>query len=146
VRVGFALHFATGGSLARSRALWWASLERRMLPLEDLDHFLVDRGDHDSVAAAQAEDFVRFLLEEERQAAFAPFLLASRDQPLSDALAATYQENGVALENAWREDVAKHRAFLPILAGGTLLWVVLAAGVQIQKCLRTRKEAPARER
>lgn len=140
VRMGFALHFADGGSLARSRALWWASLEQRMLPLADLDHHLEDRADHDSVAAAEAADFVRFLLDPDRAEGWPALLHASRDQPFRAAAHSAYQEDMDALENAWREDVAKHKAFLPILAGGAGLWVLLAAGVYVRRRMRSKSD------
>ncbi len=140
VRVGFALHFAGTGTLPRSRALWWASMERRLLPLADLDHHLVDRSDHESVAAAEAADFVGFLLEPEREAGWSSLVHASRDHAFSDAVLEAYQEHPERLEARWREDVAKHKAFVPILAGGTGLWVLLAAGVHLRRRLRAREE------
>ncbi len=139
VRVGFALHFADTGSLDRARAIWWASLEQRMLPLADLDHYLEDRSDHSSVAAAQATDFVRFLVEEERGKGWPELVHAARDNTFPDALQIAYQRSDDALENAWRENVAKHKAFLPILGIGTGLWVLLAAGVQIRRRVGARK-------
>ena len=146
MRVGFALHFATGSSLERSRALWWASLEKRMLPLADLDHHLEDRGDHGSVAAAQAADFVRFLLEEERSDAWPVLVHASRDEAFPVAVHSAYQINDRALEREWREDVAKHKAFLPILGAGTGLWVLLALGVQLRRRMRAREDEETTER
>lgn len=139
VRVGFALHFAGEGSLQRARALWWASLERRLLPLADLDHHLLDRADHETVAAAQAADFVAFLLAPERSDAWPQLMHASRDHTFADAALEAYQEDADALERAWRQDVAKHKTFLPILGAGTGLWVLLAAGVQLRRRMRSRR-------
>jgi hypothetical protein len=141
IRVGFALHFSTGATLARSRALFWASLERRMLPLTDLDHHLKDRSDHDSVAAAQAADFVRYLIEEDESGEAWPLLVhAAQDEALPAAVRTAYQRSAGSLEQEWREDVAKHKAFMPILGAGTALWVLLAAAVQLRQRLRSRKE------
>lgn len=140
VRVGFALHFATGGTLEHARALWWASLEQRLLPLADLDHHLTGRSDDSSVAAAQAADFVRFLLDDEGAQAWPALMNASRDEPFPEALQVAYQSSASALEGAWRQDVAKHKAFLPILFGGTGLWVVLALGVHLRRRMRARNE------
>lgn len=145
VRVGFALHFAGEGSLQRARALWWASLERRLLPLADLDHHLVDRSDHETVAAAQAADFIAFLLDPGHDDAWPRLVHASRDHAFGDAALEAYQERTDALEQEWRQDVAKHKTFLPILGAGTGLWVLLAAGVQLRRRLRSKDETTARD-
>lgn len=142
LRVGFALHFAEVGSLERSRALWWASLERQLLPVEALDLQLEDRSDHQSVAAAEAADFVAFLLDDERGHGFADLLRAAREQPFDQAVRVTFQQEAVDLERAWRADVAKHKAFVPIIAMGTGIWVILAAGVKLRQRWRARQQQP----
>ena len=144
IRVGFALHFSGMGSLERARSLWWASIEQRLIPVAELDQHLLDRSDHDSIAGAQAADLVSFLLEEERSDGWPLLIQASRDQSFEAALDEAYQFDPEALETAWREDVAKHKAFLPILAAGTSLWVLLAGVVHLRRRFRKRvvEDAP----
>jgi hypothetical protein len=139
LRVGFAIHFAEVGELERGRTLWWASLERRLLPLEALDLELDDRAADQSVAAAEAADFVAFLLDEERGRAFAELAQGARVQGFEQAMRTAFQDEPAALEAAWRADVAKHKAFVPIIAAGTGIWLLLAAGVKLRQRWRARK-------
>ena len=141
-RIGYAIHFSRQASMARARSLWWASMQQRFVPLVDLDWHLTDRAAYGSVAAAEASDFVRFLLEPERVDAFPRLMTQLRtEQSFEEALRSTYQLDAHGLENAWRSDVAKHKAFVPILFGGTGLWVLLALGVSLHRRLRKRADS-----
>ncbi len=130
-RIGFARHFARADVLARTRTLWWASMRQKLLPLVDLDHHIGERAVPGTVAEAQAADFVRYLLEPPLRASF-PSLLASvrAGDDFEAALEATYQMDRLSLENAWREDIAKHKAFLPVLAAATGSWLLIALAVR----------------
>jgi hypothetical protein len=146
-RIGHAVHFSRQAKMARARSLWWASMQQRVIPLVDLDWYLTDRAAYGTVAAAEASDFVRFLLEPERAAAFPRFMAQlSAEQSFEQALRSAYQVDADGLEAAWRTDVAKHKAFVPILFGGTGVWVLLALGVSLRRRFRKRAEvepAPA---
>ena len=139
VRVGFAVHFSGAREVGRSNALWWAWIEGRLVPMVDLDHHLNTRDD-DSAAAAQAADFVAYLLEPNREAGWPAMVRAARDRSFEEAAIAGYQMSAASLETAWREDVAKHRAFVPVLVGSALLWLALIAGVQWRRRRRSRDE------
>ncbi|MEZ4444277.1 MAG: hypothetical protein R3B72_34710 [Polyangiaceae bacterium] len=152
-RLGFALDFSGVDSLARARALWWASMERRLIPLVDLDWHLAGGVGSDSLAAAEAADFVDFLSSADFAEDAFPRLLETteqiaREQPdlgtaaLEAGLARVYQGDAASLEGAWREDFAKHRAFLPVLLGGTALWVAIALAVQLRRRLRRSRPEP----
>lgn len=143
-RIGFAHHFAGDGQLARHRALWWASMERRLLPLADLDWYLTEPPAADSVPGAQAVDFVAFLLEAD-PAGFPALLEAVRaGDDLEDALGLAYQRGLPGLERDWRSHLARHEAFLPIGVAGTALWVLLALGVIVRRRWRRREVAQER--
>lgn len=132
-RVGYALHASEQSLLARSRALWWASMRERLIPLVDLEWHL-EEGSDESVAAAQAADFVRYLLERDRAAQLGTMISLIREgQPFEQAMRAAYQHDSDAIELAWREDVARQRAFLPILAGASCLWMVVALAVYVRR-------------
>ena len=127
LRVGFALHFSGEASLSRARALWWASMSRRLMPLADLDVFLADRAAHGSVAAAEAADMASFLLDREDSGQFAHMLdSVRRGLPLEEGLRGAYHQDLASLEEAWREDLAKHKAFAPVLVAGVGTWALLA--------------------
>jgi len=133
-RVGFALSFSREDSLSRSRSLWWASMRQSLVPLVDLDHHLGGRAGHGTVAAAQAADFVRFVLQERQRESFATLLASSAaGEPFDRALQMSFQQDLAALEGAWREDLAKHKGFLPMLVFGTGVWLLLAVAVRFRR-------------
>lgn len=142
-RIGYALHFSGEGRLARARSLWWASMQQRLIPLVDLDWYLFDRASYQSVAAAEAADFVGFLLEGERAEGLRRLCEEVRaGHSFEQALRTAYQDDARGLEQAWRQDVARHRAFLPILLGSTGLWILLALGLALRRRWRRRASEP----
>ena len=140
-RVGFAEAFAQQASLSRARSLWWASMQQRLLPLVDLDHHMGARATPGSVAVAQSADFVRFLLKRDPGESFGRMLASVREGLAFDqALRATYQTDAASIEHAWREDIAKHKAFVPILALGTGVWIALALFVRLRRRAQQRRD------
>jgi hypothetical protein len=141
LRVGFALAFSEESELERAHALWWASMQQHLLPMSELDWYLSDGTGYDGVAAAQAADFVTYLMARERAGAFARLVSAAREAPTFEAaLASAYQEDLSLLEHDWRDAMARRRGFVPILAGGTLLWLAVA----LASALRRRRRAAAK--
>jgi hypothetical protein len=139
LRVGFAISFSEEGELQRAHQLWWAAMQQHLLPIAELDWYLADGTSYDGVAAAQAADFVSFLMARQRAGAFVRLMAA--DAPTFDAaLAAAYQEDLPTLESAWRAGIARHRGFVPILVAGTLLWLAVA----VLSAWRRRRRAVAR--
>jgi hypothetical protein len=138
-RLGFALNYAGPSSLARGRSLWWASMQQRMIPVVDLDWHLQGAAGPDSVAAAEAADFVRFLVEQDRGRTLPRLLETAREaNSFDEALATSFQSDAPSLERAWRQDVAKHKAFVPVLVVGTGLWIALGLIVQLRRRRRLR--------
>jgi hypothetical protein len=145
-RIGYALHFSGEGAMRRASALWWASMQERLIPLVDLDWYLSDRAAYGSIAAAEAADFVRFALEGERSGALPQVLSeVQQGQPFSEAIVASYQNDLDGLEQTWRESVARHRAFLPVLVGGTGLWLLVALGAALRRRWPRRSGKAAEE-
>ncbi|HHH26960.1 MAG TPA: hypothetical protein ENK57_01235 [Polyangiaceae bacterium] len=145
-RLGFALHVDGRDSLSRGRALWWASMQRQLIPVVDLDWHLADGEQPDSVAAAEAADYVRFLITGEREGQLPRLLEAVREtERFDEALARAYQSSASALESTWRRDVAKHKGFLPVLLTGTGLWVALGLLAYGRRRLGKRPEAETEE-
>jgi hypothetical protein len=145
-RIGFALEFSGHDALTRARALWWASMQRELVPLVDLDHHLADGERHGSVSSAEAADFVRFLLDDDRREEFPRLLLAvHRGVPFERAVGQVYQRDLAAVEQAWREDVAKHKAFLPILVAGSTAWLGIALLVRMRRRARQRRDEKQRD-
>jgi hypothetical protein len=143
-RVGHALHFSGQATLGRARSLWWASMQDQLIPLVDLDWYLSDRAAYSSIAAAESADFVRYTLETE--GAFRDLLSeVNAGKSFDDGLRAAYQADPEALELSWREEVARHRAFVPVLAGSTALWLLVLVGVAVRRRSGKRKQRGERE-
>ncbi len=141
LRAGFAGQFAEPESLSRSRALWWASMQSELVALDRLDAELGDPPLTGSLAEAEAADVVRWLLRD--RGSFQRLVArVHQGRSFDAALASSYQLDRPALEARWRGDVARHRAFLPILFGGTVLWLAIAA-VVVARRLRRKKPAAA---
>lgn len=142
LRTGYALRIAAYGEPERSRALWWASVQERVIPVVDLDYYLED-GALDSVAAAESVDFVRYLSEGGRAEAFAHLMRGRRaGETFELAVAEAYQADLGQLEQAWRLELARHRTFVPVLLGSLGLWGLLAIGAVF---LRRRRERAVSE-
>jgi hypothetical protein len=142
-RIGYGLHFSGEGGMARARSLWWASMQQRLVPLVDLDWHLFDRASYQSVAAAEATDFLRFLLEGDRAHSLPRLCEEVRGgHSFEQALRKAYQNDASGLEQAWREDIARHRAFLPILLGSTGLWILIALGLALRRRWRRHTGKP----
>jgi hypothetical protein len=141
-RVGFARYFGRDEALSRTRSLWWASMRQRMLPLIDLDHHMGEHAAVGTVAESEATDFVRFLLDDPRNG-FSRLLVGVRQgASFDDALRAAFRDEPAGLERMWREDVAKHKAFLPVLLAGTGVWFLIAVAMRWRRRVRPRPEPP----
>jgi hypothetical protein len=125
---GYAVHESGESSALRLRTLWDATLSQTIIPLADLDRDFPSEGYEVSVAYAESADFVRFLLRDGDRARFALLVdRARRGEPFNRALADSYGTDLRKLEFQWREEIAKKYSFLPVLAGGSLLWVIVIA-------------------
>ncbi len=140
---GFAIHAAAERSLARYEVLAEAAAFRRMIPLETLDEHFADESFDVTLAYAEAGDVLRFLTRDGDRARFVSLLERLRvGVPFDRALGDAYGIDLRKLDYEWRGDAAKRFAFLPILTGGSLLWVVLAV-VFVFGWARKRREAKA---
>ena len=134
---GYAVHESGESSALRMHTLWDATLSQAIIPLTDLDRDFPNEGYEVSVAYAESADFVRFLLRDGDRARFAALIdRARRGEPFDRALADSYGTDLRKLEFQWREEIAKRYSFFPVLAGGSLLWVIvifLTAMVWVRK-------------
>jgi hypothetical protein len=123
---GFAVHESGESSLLRVRTLWDATLSRTIIPLNDLDRGFPEERYEVSIAYAESADLVRFLMRDGDRARFASLIDRTRkgedfDRSLGDAYGVDVRK----LEYQWREEIAKRYSFLPVLTGGSLLWVAV---------------------
>jgi hypothetical protein len=142
---GFAIEHAGERAAARAEALCLASLGERMIPLRELDaHFPAD-APPGALAFAQAADLTRFLLDGKRERFQAMLERVRAGEGADTALQLAYGSDAPQLELSWRRAVAKRYAFLPVLLGATLLWIVIAMGLFARR-LRARRKALANRR
>jgi hypothetical protein len=141
---GLAIHEAGERSWARTKALWDATLSRTLLPLTDLDRGFPNDRYQVNVAYAEAADFVRFLLRDADRVRFGSLIERVRGgTPFDRALADAYGTDLRKLEYQWREENGKRFGVMPILTGGSLLWVLVGVLMGIG-WWRRRKAAKAK--
>jgi hypothetical protein len=132
---GYALHVSGEDAAARAEALVLGSLRDKLVDLREVDLRFPDgaASPASSLAAAEAADFVRFLIDRPGRDAFLAFLERLRaGEPFEAALASAYSASSSHIEQLWRRDVAKRYGFVPVFTGTTLLWLVIALGVMLQ--------------
>ncbi|MFW6050216.1 MAG: peptidase MA family metallohydrolase [Myxococcota bacterium] len=123
---GLAVHHADEYSLARTRVLWQATVQRRLLPLRELDRRFPHHPREVSVAYAQATSLVSYLLEEaDDHARLARLVRRLRaGESFEAALADAYGLSLEALEHEWRGWIGHRFRTLPLVLGGGTLWVL----------------------
>jgi peptidase MA superfamily protein len=125
---GLAIHESGELPWARRKALWEASLSKRLLPFADLDRgFPADRYEV-NVAYAESADFVSFLLRDADRARFGSLVERVRaGAEFGRALEDAYGTDMRKLEYEWRTEVSRRFGIVPALTGGGLLWVLVVA-------------------
>ncbi len=149
---GLAIHVSGEDRWKRLHSLWSAVLNGNLVPLNELDkRFGGDRPRYEvTYAYAEAADFVRFLLRDGDQARFAALINRVRGgQPFEQAIADAYGTDLRKLEYQWTEGLSKRYTVLPVLTGGSLLWVgviVLLVAGYIRRRRRTKETLARWER
>jgi hypothetical protein len=137
---GFAAQTAGDAASARAQALVLASMRRRLLPLDDLEANFPADAPETSLAYAEATDLVRFLSDKPRDAAFASLVERVRGgEGFDRALESTYETDRASLEVAWRKDLARRYAFLPVFLAGVLVWTLVAAVALVRRVRQVRR-------
>ncbi len=138
---GLAIHESGESSFLRVRTLWDATLSRTILPLADLDRGFPDEHYEVSIAYAESADFVRFLLRDDDHERFSSLVQRVRaGQPFDRSLSDAYGTDLRKLEYQWREEIAKRYSFLPVLTGGTLMWVIVIGLATVAYLRRKRRD------
>ena len=140
---GLAIHQSGELPLKRTKTLWDATLSKTVMPLAELDQaFPRDRFEV-NIAYAESGDFVRFLLRDADRARFGSMIERVRNgQPFERALTDAYGTDLRKLEYQWREELAKKYTYLPVLTGGSLLWVIVL-GAMVVGYVKKRRRAKA---
>ena len=121
---GFAIQAAGERSLARYEVLAEAAAFRRLVPLDALDEHFSDESFDVTLAYAEAADVLRFLAHGGDHVRFVSLMERLRvGVDFERGLADAYGSDLRKLDYEWRTDAAKRFAFLPILTGGSVLWL-----------------------
>lgn len=131
---GYAVQFAGEERAQRAEALCLAALHDRLLGLRDVEASFPDGAPGPSLAVAEAADFARFLREKPAAPRFSALVEHLRQgEPFERALPDAYATDLPRLELAWRKEMARRYSFVPVFAGATLLWMVVAVGVMVRR-------------
>jgi hypothetical protein len=144
---GFAVHASNEDPYDRLQALTGATLSRSLVPLSDLDRSFPADHYEVSIAYAESADFVRYLLRQADRGRFAAMIGRTRKgEDFDHALADAYGTDTRRLEYEWREELAKHYTFWPVLLSGSVVWVLVfgALGVGLVRKKRRDKVTLAR--
>lgn len=138
---GFAIHASGENPFMRWKTLQDATLSKKILPLNEIDQGFPNDNYEVSIAYAESADFVRFLVRHSDEKRFASLIErvrggASFDRAMGDA----YATNLRKLEFEWREDLSKRFTLTPVLLGGSLVWVGLAA-IMVMAYVKKRRRA-----
>ena len=122
---GLAVHESGEHSMVRTHTLWDATLSRAVMPLSELDRGFPDDNRYEvSIAYAESADFLRFLLRSADRARFVSLVARVRAGSTFDrALADAYGTDLRRLEYEWREELTKRYGYVPVLTGGSIIWV-----------------------
>jgi hypothetical protein len=141
---GLAIHESGELPWARMKTLWDASFARTLIPLHDLDAGFPSDGYAVNVAYAEAADFVAFLMRDADKARFGSLVQRVGAGVVFDrALEDAYGTDARKLEFQWREEVSRRFGIVPMLTGGGVIWVLIAA-LATAAWIRRRRHAKAK--
>ncbi|MBK6693999.1 MAG: hypothetical protein IPG50_17600 [Myxococcales bacterium] len=123
---GLAINVSGEDRFKRLHSLWTGVIGGTLAPLSEVDKkFGAERSRQEvQTAYAQSADFVRFLLREGDKQRFMALVERVRGgQAFEAALGDAYGSDLRKLEFQWREGLSKRYTVLPVLAGGSLLWI-----------------------
>jgi hypothetical protein len=144
---GLAINLSGENPFKRRGTLWNATLAKTVIPLGDLDRSFPETNYEQSVAYAESGDFVRYLLRDGDRARFAAVVERTRKgEPFERSLSDAYGTDLRKLEFQWREDIAKRYTFLPVLTGGSLVWVLVIGAMAVGWVKKRKRERATLER
>ena len=138
---GVAIAHARESSFERTRVLWNATFQDRIIPLADLSRHFGARPHQVTLGYAQSADFVTFLRSREGgRARFAALLENLRaGSAFSQAVQHAYELSLDELESLWRQGLVRRYRTLPFLFSGTTFWVFATILVVVAYVVRRRR-------
>ncbi len=129
---GFAIHVSGEDAAGRAETLTGAALRERLVGMRDVALHFPDGPPGESLYAAEAVELVRFLAESRPRFTALVHELAG-GSAFDAALSTAYDGDPDALDRGFRKDLARRYGFVPVLAGATLVWVIVALGVVLRR-------------
>jgi hypothetical protein len=120
---GFAMLQAREWSFERARSLSAAALSNRLLHLDDLETRFPERRGEITLAYAQASAIVGHLLRTDSGAFVQMLRSIRRGQAFREALEEAYGASVGELEAEWQDALNTDYALIPLLTGGSAMWV-----------------------
>jgi hypothetical protein len=140
---GLAISLSGENRFDREKTLWHATLSGTLLPLSELDRSFPSDHAEVGVAYAESADFLRFLMRRADESRFVSMISRVREgQPFERALADAYGSDVRKLEFQWRSEAERRYSVIPILTGGSLVWVAVIGGLgaaYVKKRRRAKK-------
>lgn len=121
---GLAIHQSEVKLLPRTESLFRAAAKRSVLPLSELSGRFPQRSHDVNLAYAQSADIVGFLRRSDDGGQFQE-LISELHQGTSfdEALFLAYDWSPETLERQWRQSLRSRYQLIPLLFGGTTVWV-----------------------
>lgn len=125
---GLAIHHADENSLERIRQLWQATIQGRLIPIDELDRGFPHHPREVGTAYAQAASLVTFLLDDEEDGQRFAALIDGlrRGERFEAALYDAYDLTLEGLEHEWLASVRNRFRTWPLILGGSTLWVLIS--------------------
>jgi hypothetical protein len=140
---GVAIWLSGEAPWSRTQILAQATMQDRLIPLSDLDRSMPANPFEVNVGYAEAADFTAFLLRKSDRLRFNSMIERVREgQTFDRAVAEAYNADLRKLELEWHHKLERNYSVVPVLLGGSLLWVGVM-GLVVVAWARRRKRTKA---
>lgn len=121
---GLAIWLSDEAPWARTQILAQATMQDRLIPVSDLDRGMPANPFEVNIAYAESADFTAFLLRKSDRLRFTSMIERVKEgQTFDRAIAEAYNADLRRLEFEWHHKLEQNYSVVPILLGGSLLWV-----------------------
>lgn len=140
---GLAIWLSGEAPWARTQMLAQATMQDRLIPLSDIDRSMPANPFEVNIAYAESADFTAYLLRKSDRLRFTSMIERVKEgQSFDQAVKEAYNADLRKLELEWHHKLERNYSIVPILLGGSLVWVgVMVLVVVAWAKRRKRSEA-----
>lgn len=121
---GLAIWLSGEEPWSRTRILAQATMQDRLIPLSELDRSMPPNPFDVNIAYAESADFTAFLLRKSDRLRFTSMIERVREgQAFDQAVKEAYNADLRKLELEWHHKLERNFSVVPILLGGSLIWI-----------------------